>query len=332
MRIISSAAVTTMPHKPAEDGLYEVDRLVAKRINNGQTEYEVKWKGYSEKHNTWEPEENMKKKWLERYERSHNLPVKKTPKKKRAYTKKKTNKVLKEEDLESEEEYEVEKILDKKWVEKLSSYTYFVKWKGYDSSENCWISADDMGNCEKLLKDFEKRKPKHAVAKKSSSTPKKRASPKKTKSAPKKRAAALPQKKRRKLAKSKKGDAGDGNESDASFISWKSNESFSVETIIARKKRHNKLFYHIKWEGYPTCYNTWEPEENIPEDLVRKYEEENGNEQSKDASTPARSSSKRNTEKQENGTAEELRAAGNSSTTVADTFNKIMQALSKNGE
>ena len=39
---------------------YEVESIVEKRFRNNRTELLIKWKGYSEEWNTWEPEENIK--------------------------------------------------------------------------------------------------------------------------------------------------------------------------------------------------------------------------------------------------------------------------------
>ncbi|XP_068733009.1 heterochromatin protein 1-like [Montipora capricornis] len=38
---------------------YEVDRLINKRGKGNETEYLVKWKGYSPYESTWEPKENI---------------------------------------------------------------------------------------------------------------------------------------------------------------------------------------------------------------------------------------------------------------------------------
>lgn len=38
---------------------YEVESIVGRRNNDGRVEYLIKWKGYSEEENTWEPESNL---------------------------------------------------------------------------------------------------------------------------------------------------------------------------------------------------------------------------------------------------------------------------------
>ena len=41
------------------DRVFAAERLLQSRTRKGKTEYLVKWKGWSTKHNTWEPAENI---------------------------------------------------------------------------------------------------------------------------------------------------------------------------------------------------------------------------------------------------------------------------------
>src|SRR6267154_6237607 len=51
-------------------------------------------------------------------------------------------------------------------------------------------------------------------------------------------------------------------------------EEYEVEAIVNHRHygRQRRLQYLIKWKGYPSLDNTWEPEENVhAEDLVKEY-------------------------------------------------------------
>ena len=56
----------------------------------------------------------------------------------------------------SDEEYEVETVLDKR-TKKGGQVEYLVKWKGYDDpDDNTWEPADNLKEAEALIKKYEK--------------------------------------------------------------------------------------------------------------------------------------------------------------------------------
>ena len=45
--------------KDSGNDVYTAEKLLKKRVIRNQTQYLVKWKGWSIKHNTWEPDTNI---------------------------------------------------------------------------------------------------------------------------------------------------------------------------------------------------------------------------------------------------------------------------------
>ncbi|XP_062542941.1 polycomb group protein Pc [Armigeres subalbatus] len=54
-----------------DDRVYAAEKIIKKRVRPGKVEYLVKWKGWSTRHNTWEPEENiLDERLIDMFERS----------------------------------------------------------------------------------------------------------------------------------------------------------------------------------------------------------------------------------------------------------------------
>jgi len=58
-------------------------------------------------------------------------------------------------EVEGVEEWEVEKILNKRKIRK--GEKYLVQWKGFTAENDTWEKEKDLGNAKKLVEDFEER-------------------------------------------------------------------------------------------------------------------------------------------------------------------------------
>merc|ERR1719369_101543 len=246
-----------------EDSEFEVERIVDKRIVDGNTEYLVKWKGWdNEKDKTWEPEENLvgSEKLIRKYEASEskqtNSKPKHDPSKNIIVAKKKkkesiSHQILPVEDVDEEEtEYEVESIVDKRVVDGVTEF--LVKWKGWESEEDrTWEPEENLKGSEKLIKRYE------ASESKQTSIKPKNASSKNI----------IEVKKKKKEATSQEIlPIQDVDEEEPEY---------EVERIVDKRVVDDVTEYLVKWKGWENEEDqTWEPEENLvgSEKLIKKYE------------------------------------------------------------
>lgn len=126
------------PAKPKKQ-VYIVEKILDKRISaSGRVEYLLKWKGYSNDDNTWEPVEHMKcKKLITKFEKDVNSQSK--------VAKKMKNPIVKLE-IKQEPGQNILPLLDTKIPGKIperiisvlnisGELKFFLKWKDVDKIE-----------------------------------------------------------------------------------------------------------------------------------------------------------------------------------------------------
>ena len=49
-------------------------------------------------------------------------------------------------------------------------------------------------------------------------------------------------------------------------------ETFKVEKLLKTKTVRGQVFYLVKWDGWASEFNSWEPKENVGLPLIEKFE------------------------------------------------------------
>jgi len=156
---------------------YKVEEILEKKLNKrGKTSYLIKWAGYDDSYNSWEPFEGLKhlsvirdyeaalvkeEKNVDRNNAAKQSTTPSTPDSKPSMNEEgveNEEEVEDEEVVEKEEEYKVEKVLDKKSEKakgkgKTTVIKYLIKWEGFDDSYNTWESHDTLKHLD-IIKEY----------------------------------------------------------------------------------------------------------------------------------------------------------------------------------
>lgn len=146
---------------------YEVEAIMDKRTTKGKTKYLIRWRGFDESDDTWEPEETLNCPDLIRSfnkkkgNKKEVIKIKKPAKKRKRLTDYNSDEEESDDSDDSDYgakksritgEYEVSKILDAK-ITKDGKWEFFVMWKGYGPESNTWEPERNL-SCTKLINDF----------------------------------------------------------------------------------------------------------------------------------------------------------------------------------
>ena len=147
----------------------------------------------------------------------------------------------------SDEEYEVEKILDKR--QRKTGLEYLVKWKNFDDpDDNTWEPADNLADAEAKIKVFEKDLEAKAAAAVKKDVVKRKSTP----------TAAIPAPRK---------------EAGPKLMGFARN--LPAEKIIGATNEPGELFYLVKWKGTEEADLVPAKEANIkmPQVVIKFYED-----------------------------------------------------------
>ncbi|CAH1973682.1 unnamed protein product [Acanthoscelides obtectus] len=135
-----------------DESQYEVEKVLDEKMVKGVRHYLIRWKGYEEESDTWEPENTLNCTDLIK-DFKEQKKNKKTAKP--AKTKKKAGSENAEADWDENEDFEVERILDV-YFKRDGSREFLVSWKGYGTADNSWEPEEHM-SCRELIDKFMKK-------------------------------------------------------------------------------------------------------------------------------------------------------------------------------
>eukprot|EP00092_Neocalanus_flemingeri_P026527 GFUD01028750.1.p1 GENE.GFUD01028750.1~~GFUD01028750.1.p1 ORF type:complete len:1371 (+),score=452.05 GFUD01028750.1:48-4160(+) len=265
------------------DDEYEVEQVIDKRLLLGKEEYLVKWKGWEDiADRTWEPLDNLDgaKKLIIAFEKEQTEMKKMEPKKKTVMME--VNII---DDL-LDDDYEVEKILDKRG--KGRKVEYLVKWKTFEKvDDQTWEPLENLTESSEIVEAFEKElevKNESEIIDEPEDPPSFKKTSKRGRSRESPIIAAeldiqvvSPKRNSTKSVTSKVKDEVPKKVKDDVIIDDLLDDDYEVEQILDKRGKGRRVEYLVKWKTFDKVEDqTWEPLENLTEssEIVEAFEKE----------------------------------------------------------
>lgn len=202
--------------------------------------------------------------------KAKKTPVKRVPKKKPVKKPTKATPAKKPaKKQEKEEEYEVEDIVDHQ-RERGGKMVYRIRWKNYGPDDDTWEPEGTL-SCPEIIRRYKARLEKEDKAPAAKKAKVGRPAAKK---APVGKKAATPARGRGRPSTGKKPVYNDSEEDDDDDEEEEEQE-YEVEKIIdVHYKRNGTREYLVRWKGFTSKDDTWEPADNLScGELIDKFNE-----------------------------------------------------------
>ncbi|XP_044761418.1 probable chromo domain-containing protein LHP1 [Coccinella septempunctata] len=138
-----------------EEEEYEVESVVDEKTIKGIRYYLIRWKGYGEESDTWEPASTLNcPEALQEY-RKKKSNTKSPGDKSKKVAANKVKKTLEPQEWDENEDFEVVRILDVHF-KRDGKREFLVAWKGFSQKYDSWEPEENM-NCKDLIEKFLKK-------------------------------------------------------------------------------------------------------------------------------------------------------------------------------